>query len=1176
MKKDVIGNILINCEYATENSYANINEAERIAVDFLKFSQNLSVSGKRDETLNTLIANDKKEVLYHLSPRRKYLIDALPSSDKPVKVLELGSGTGAVTEGIVSRFPNATVTCVEMSKALSLGNAYRNRNANVEIYIGKFNDISLQLPKFDMIIVPIVDYYRELGLVQFIGGIRKLLTIDGTLYLAADSNVCGYNRIELGAALTKSGFVSAFFYYPKPDIKYPIEIYSDRHLPVTVDNTTFFFVECAMSARSVQSNVDFIKISDSRSPKFAVKTFIAGGKVIKEALFQEGKSHLRSIADNYEKLRKHYPLWHISKMWMDTGKLIAEFVAHTHTLLDDYREAYDKWDEEAFWKVFDRHCEIAGLNSKSSNFKSTAKFRDVFGRDAEFRGESAVSFVDFEATPENILFNSDDITPIIIDYEYVFDFPVPVNLVKWHFYSVLANHSLLGLARLISKEDFAERLAIGDLHSYLLAYNKSFLRRMTPLFYNLRLIHLRYNLDNASIPEKNAIAKQREQIFGKGKKPFDKWMMLNTDIKNQKIIRRYNNVLPDNPKRAAIYFFYDKDGIVDDYIPYMIQKLWENVNFIFFIVNGKLTPAGRQIITPLVDELYVRENEGFDVWAYKEAIEIIGWDKLADYDELVMINHTCFGPLYPFRECFDWAAKRDLDFWGLTKHHENRNISWKKVFPNSNPKYDYVTERIQSYFLVVRQPLLSSCEYRKMWDEMPSINSIVESIFYYENNFTEDFCRMGYIGETYCDTSDLIGITYDPKEDYARELIENRRLPLVKRKLFWRDYRKALNTTFGEPAIEVYEYIEKLTNYDTRMIWQNLLRCYNMYDLKFGLHLTRILPRDHKMPYVRKKEYKVLLVFHVDYDGFIPNAICYANNMPDQYDILFTVIGDETYKRLKEQSATLPITNNYEIMQMENHGHEVSSLLVTAAPYVFGYDLVFFLHDKKAKQMGTILLGSSWQKKCFENLLSNETYIENVINLFDRESDLGMAFPPGPYRPFGLWSLILDGEWRNSWNATKKILEDFKITVDYTKKKQPVAPLGNMFVFRPESLKLLLNGKNKKGWLYSDFPEEPNKYDDTIFHGIEQAYPYFVQQAGYYVAWLLNDKWYQIELDNFYFGWSIATLEKRKLSLKESSQNVSGFFKHFLQSLISSPQTHSVGMWLWKTYRRIFSKKHKV
>lgn len=26
-------------------------------------------------------------------------------------------------------------------------------------------------------------------------------------------------------------------------------------------------------------------------------------------------------------------------------------------------------------------------------------------------------------------------------------------------------------------------------------------------------------------------------------------------------------------KRLAIYFFYDKDGIVDDYIPYMLNDL---------------------------------------------------------------------------------------------------------------------------------------------------------------------------------------------------------------------------------------------------------------------------------------------------------------------------------------------------------------------------------------------------------------------------------------------------------------------------------------------------------------------------------------------------------------------------------------------------------------------------
>ena len=36
-------------------------------------------------------------------------------------------------------------------------------------------------------------------------------------------------------------------------------------------------------------------------------------------------------------------------------------------------------------------------------------------------------------------------------------------------------------------------------------------------------------------------------------------------------------------KRLAIYLFYDHDGIVDDYIPYKLEKLKEFVQDIWFV-----------------------------------------------------------------------------------------------------------------------------------------------------------------------------------------------------------------------------------------------------------------------------------------------------------------------------------------------------------------------------------------------------------------------------------------------------------------------------------------------------------------------------------------------------------------------------------------------------------------
>ena len=122
--------------------------------------------------------------------------------------------------------------------------------------------------------------------------------------------------------------------------------------------------------------------------------------------------------------------------------------------------------------------------------------------------------------------------------------------------------------------------------------------------------------------------------------------------------------------RLVIYFFYDADGIVDRYVPYMLEDIVKNCSELFVVCNGKLTPEGRAVFQKLTPNILVRENKGFDVWAYKKALEQYGWDKISEFDEIIMMNSTIMGPIYPLSEMFKEMNQRDLDFWGITKYHK--------------------------------------------------------------------------------------------------------------------------------------------------------------------------------------------------------------------------------------------------------------------------------------------------------------------------------------------------------------------------------------------------------------------------------------------------------------------------------------------------------------------------
>ena len=130
--------------------------------------------------------------------------------------------------------------------------------------------------------------------------------------------------------------------------------------------------------------------------------------------------------------------------------------------------------------------------------------------------------------------------------------------------------------------------------------------------------------------------------------------------------------------------------------------------------------------------------------------------------------------------------------------------------------------------------------------------------------------------------------------------------------------------------------------------------------------------------------------------------------------------------------------------------------------------------------------------------------------MFEANPYMGMLMPPvpnhGPYYP-----ITGRGEWGENFSIARKLADMLGIHVDMNPDKEPVAPLGSMFWARTKALKPLF----VHDWSYDEMPEEPIAEDNTLLHAIERIYPFCVQEAGYYSAWVMADSYARIELDNW-------------------------------------------------------------
>mgnify|MGYP004466038715 CR=1 FL=1 len=264
-------------------------------------------------------------------------------------------------------------------------------------------------------------------------------------------------------------------------------------------------------------------------------------------------------------------------------------------------------------------------------------------------------------------------------------------------------------------------------------------------------------------------------------------------------------------KRLGIYFFYDKEGIVDDYIPFFLSQFKPFLSKLCIVVNGQLTEESKQKLLPYADNLLVRENVGFDAWAYKYALDFYGIEKLVDFDEVILTNFTFFGPFYPLDTLFDKMDQSPADLWGFFRwpnYDENRQC----LLPHA----------LSTTFISYRRSLLQSEAFKKYWEQLPAINSYNESVCLHEQRQTQYYERYNFRIATWID--------YQSYQKYwpthwplfcAYDLIVKESFPFLKRRQF---FVEEGHFTWGWKNLEIIDFLQKHHLYDVSLIYKNICR----------------------------------------------------------------------------------------------------------------------------------------------------------------------------------------------------------------------------------------------------------------------------------------------------------------------------------------------------------------
>jgi len=533
-------------------------------------------------------------------------------------------------------------------------------------------------------------------------------------------------------------------------------------------------------------------------------------------------------------------------------------------------------------------------------------------------------------------------------------------------------------------------------------------------------------------------------------------------------------------RRIIFYLLYDTRGVAEDYVLYKLEKLREQSEFIFVVVNGDLTDVSRTALNKVADVVWTRPNIGFDVWGYKSALEQFGIDRLAEFDELILMNYTWFGPVRPFAPVFEKMNGLEADFWGMTEH--------AAVTPNPYTLKGTMPAHIQSHWIAVRSGLFMSEDWARYWQKMPMIGSYVDSILNHESKFTAHFTGLGYSKRV---AFPLENYPADhPAFDNAQLLLDDG-CPVLKRRPFFHSPlyldREAI---IGRWLIDG----ARSFGYPVEMIFENMARNAQPKVFNTNASMFEIMP-DVEIGYDRSApDFRIAAILHIFYEEMTDELIDRLAMLPSPFDLYITTTSEDKAEsiRLAVVARNEPLVARFEVRVLgSNRGRDLSGFFVACRDVTRSsdYDLVVKIHSKKTVQQSPNA-GEFFKRQQLENLLNSPGYAANLIGLFQREPKLGLVFPPTVHIGFP----TLGAAWFSNREPTEALLEDLGIKVPLDG-VSPLAPFGAMFVARPESLRIITDVE----WKYEDYNLETDHSDGSLAHVQERIFAYAAGELGYHV-----------------------------------------------------------------------------
>lgn len=550
-------------------------------------------------------------------------------------------------------------------------------------------------------------------------------------------------------------------------------------------------------------------------------------------------------------------------------------------------------------------------------------------------------------------------------------------------------------------------------------------------------------------------------------------------------------------KRIGFFMVYDPEGIVDEYIEYLLDDITPLFTRLVIVCNGFITPGSREILEKYTDLIFVRENKGYDFSAWKEAMfEYYGYSGICEFDELVLFNDSFFGPFRPFLEIFKDMDERKLDFWGLSVHGEapsGRNMC----------VYGYRPRYIQTYFMVFGRRMLNDEQFILFWRNIPVYKSFLEISENCSAVLTKYFSDCGYRWGVYSDTADLEESREKNICHHAfdtEELIANRRYPIIKRKSFVLGKQRFLQYNSGLDLPKTVKYIRDNKLYDMGLIMRHILRRYDIAEIKESLNLSFVTDENRAASSASALLKKAAVCIHIAKADNIRYLVKNIQALKNAVTVF--VFGDsEACEMLRSLQADGSIGKNIRIVEFT--GTYIECLLSFMREQAKDYKYMAFTHDPDLNADDAAVSERTAKEWLWDNTIRGKEYLANLLLTLEEDEYLGFLNPTPPMHGHHYTRCVNSGR---DWN---QYIDPWNYVLGNAIKKtdnRNILSVGCSFVCKTEALRTLSACPMLEGIrLFSKDIEYSSAFDNCL--------PYIVQKNGYLSGWCMSREYASAEIE---------------------------------------------------------------